>query len=127
MFGAVLWSAASSERAVIWCEDHADLAFFAAECSCKPQLEAGDLVSFTITEQRSLRVAQDVEVVAAEEYPFLANGLSHAREAKRVSSHFVKDCSVKSNVVPFVVPNTPSALPICANVEKTTCSTSSTR
>jgi len=105
MYGAVLWSDPSSERALIWCEDHADLAFFAAECCPAPRLEAGDLVSFTLTEQKSLRVAQDVEVVATEEYPFLADGLQQAQASDPTTSQFVSDCLPHSNVVPFVMPD----------------------
>lgn len=107
MYGAVLWTDPSSERALIWCEDHADLAFFAAECCSTPRLEAGDLVSFTLTEQQSLRLAQDVEIVAADEYPFLADGLQQANSTRPVHTDFSTDCSKHSNVVAFVIPDRP--------------------
>ncbi|MEM6375471.1 MAG: hypothetical protein AAF686_04475 [Pseudomonadota bacterium] len=113
MFGAVLWSDPSSERALIWCEDHADLAFFAADASRRPQLEPGDLVSFTLTTQRSLRFAEDVEVLATEEYPFLADGLQKvqppalgsARAEATSNGMFASDCQGQNNVVPFILPD----------------------
>lgn len=111
MYGAVLWSDPSSERALIWCEDHADLAFFAAECCSTPRLEAGDLVTFTLTTEKSMRVAQDVEVVATEEYPFLAHGLQLAKTRQDRRSDFVADCVSSSNVLPFVLPERCSAAP----------------
>ncbi|MEM6578718.1 MAG: hypothetical protein AAF678_09505 [Pseudomonadota bacterium] len=111
MYGAVLWSDPSSERALIWCEDHADLAFFASECCSTPRLEPGDLVSFTLTEQQSLRVAENVEVVATEEYPFLADGLQQASAAEQPMSEFASDCANHSNVVPFVLPGDHAATP----------------
>lgn len=104
MYGAVLWTDSSSERALIWCEDHADLAFFEAERCSDPRLEAGDLVSFTLTELQSMRLAQNVEIVATEEYPFLADGLHQASGSTPSRCDFVSDCKAQNNILPFVLP-----------------------
>ncbi|MEC8194922.1 MAG: hypothetical protein VX228_01080 [Pseudomonadota bacterium] len=52
MNGVVLWHDNKGDTAVIWCEDHADLAYFSAESeadalgSSALELAAGDLVMF---------------------------------------------------------------------------------
>lgn len=78
MFGAVLWCDPQKEKALIWCEDHADLAYYTASKGTigrELQLEAGDLVQFDVTELQAMRVADNVELVAAVEYPSLAEEL----------------------------------------------------
>lgn len=80
MYGVVLWSDSKRNKAVIWCEDHQNLAFFkrdvdAAEVS---QFAPGDLVEFDLREENELRLAVDPCLVAPHEYPALAANLKSA-------------------------------------------------
>ncbi|MHC9237873.1 hypothetical protein ACX9MO_19795 [Pseudooceanicola sp. 502str34] len=81
MFGVVLWSDSSDRKAVIWCEDHGDLAYFSAaegEFCDGIALDAGDLVQFDLAEDRVMRRAQNPRIVAEEQYPSLATRLQEA-------------------------------------------------
>lgn len=78
MYGAVLWADRSANRALIWCEDHGELAFFEGEPSGSPdasKFEEGDFVAFKIRDGRGMRLAFEVKVVATDEYPRLAADL----------------------------------------------------
>lgn len=80
MYGVVLWSDNKRNKAVIWCEDHKNLAFFkrdrdAAEAA---QFVPGDLVEFDLREENELRLAVDPCLVAPHEYPSLAADLQSA-------------------------------------------------
>lgn len=60
MLGVVLWSDPQERKAVIWCEDHGDLAFY--QCEQAPTdsafaMDAGDLVQFDVDTRQSFRVA----------------------------------------------------------------------
>ena len=60
MFGVVLWTDATDRRAVIWCEDHGDLAFYSGEEPADqptPDLDAGDLIQFDLGEDAEMRRA----------------------------------------------------------------------
>ena len=57
MFGVVLWADASDSKAVIWCEDHGNLAYYtAAEQNVHDGLglDAGDLIQFDLREERAV-------------------------------------------------------------------------
>ena len=50
MNGVVLWSNESQQKAVIWCEDQGDLAFYSQEqCQALVDLHVGDLICFDLT------------------------------------------------------------------------------
>lgn len=79
MFGVVLWSDPEDRKAVIWCEDHGDLAFFgAAHQAPLPEfaLDAGDLVQFDLTEEQHLRFAHNPRLVSEGACPDLADALA---------------------------------------------------
>lgn len=81
MFGVVLWSDRQRNRAVIWCEDHGDLAFFkgeGADGAENSDIEPGDLVQFDLRREKHMRLASNPRVVASEEYPTLARDLQQA-------------------------------------------------
>ncbi len=83
MFGVVLWSDPNQKRAVIWCEDHGDLAFFNGDGVDPTQalvMDPGDLVQFDLCEDRHIRLASNAKLVASEEYPTLANDLKNAND-----------------------------------------------
>ncbi|SLN36186.1 hypothetical protein TRL7639_01739 [Falsiruegeria litorea R37] len=58
MFGVVLWSDPTDRKAVIWCEDQGDLAFYRhTDVTQNLTLEAGDWVQFDLEMQRQQRFA----------------------------------------------------------------------
>ncbi|MEO3414227.1 hypothetical protein AAFO92_06185 [Roseovarius sp. CAU 1744] len=81
MFGVVLWSDQVRNRAVIWCEDHGDLAFFNGDGSAgieNAEMEPGDLVQFDVRADRNMRLASKPRLVSSDEYPTLARDLKQA-------------------------------------------------
>ncbi|WP_299844628.1 hypothetical protein [uncultured Roseovarius sp.] len=82
MFGVVLWSDQVRNRAVIWCEDHGDLAFFNGDSNGAldgADMDPGDLVHFEVRVDRHMRLACNPRLVATDEYPTLARDLKEAR------------------------------------------------
>lgn len=66
MIGVVLWSDPQECKAVIWCEDHGDLAFYNDVCRhpCGVHdLDAGDLVEFDVEHSETLRYAHNPRVL----------------------------------------------------------------
>ncbi|MDQ2089114.1 hypothetical protein [Marimonas arenosa] len=107
MYGVVLWSQKDENKAVIWCEDHGDLAFYHGSkdsvfdgCS----LDAGDLVSFHVSEGRDMRLATEPKLIAEQQYPGLAESLI-ARGASigdgHPAMHATDTAASGSNVVRF--------------------------
>lgn len=84
MFGVVLWSDGSDKKAVIWCEDHGDLAYFCAGDSLEfdgGSFDPGDLVQFDLGDDAGpLRRVCNPRLVAEEQYPSLAQRLQLATE-----------------------------------------------
>lgn len=80
MYGVVLWSDIDRNRAVIWCEDHRNLAFFKRDCDAPEgtRFVPGDLVEFDLREENELRLAVDPCIVAPHEFPALAADLRSA-------------------------------------------------
>ena len=78
MYGVVLWSDLKDQKAVIWCEDHGDLAFYSAQGDSAldgEMFDAGDLVHFQLTEGAELRLATNPRVIAGQQYHDLAETL----------------------------------------------------
>jgi hypothetical protein len=66
MYGVVLWADASDNKAVIWCEDHGNLAYYSASEHTAHQgveLDAGDLIQFDLREGLDFRSARNLERV----------------------------------------------------------------
>lgn len=87
MFGVVLWSDTEDRKAVIWCEDHGDLAFYNKTeelCSAEFALDAGDLVQFDLTVDRHLRFAHNPRLVSEGVCPDIADTLAPANAAPQV-------------------------------------------
>ncbi len=77
MFGVILWSDPEREKAVIWCEDHGQLAFYNDHASdlLPYAYDVGDLVEFQVQEYDGLRHASDMRLVSQHEYPNLVQAL----------------------------------------------------
>lgn len=79
MFGVVLWSDSQERKAVIWCEDHGDLAFYRQpEQGDSVPLDAGDWVQFDVTMERHMRYAHNPRLVAEGVFAGLAETLGDA-------------------------------------------------
>ncbi len=67
MYGVVLWSDVLENKAVFWCEDQGDLAFYHAapenEGAGLSLFDAGDLVQFDVYIENKLRKASNPRVV----------------------------------------------------------------
>jgi len=76
MFGVVLWSDEQEQKAVIWCEDHGDLAFYRnTEGSAGFGFEVGDWVQFNMTMERRKRFAHNARLVCEGVSQGLADAL----------------------------------------------------
>ncbi len=77
MIGVVLWNDTSKNAAVIWCEDHGDLAFYYGDPTHDISLHSGDCVRFKVELEGSLRHAKDLFLVEGETHPALAASLAN--------------------------------------------------
>ncbi|MBY6054977.1 cold shock domain-containing protein [Leisingera daeponensis] len=76
MIGVILWSDAPLTKAVIWCDDQGDLAFFSNKAGVDfPELHPGDWVEFDITLSGNIRVAENLAIVMEQGSPGLADRL----------------------------------------------------
>ena len=76
MLGVVLWSDQKDRKAVIWCEDHGDLAFCHETIDDQGGiLDTGDLIQFDVTLDRDMRLAQNPRKVLEGAYQGLADTL----------------------------------------------------
>jgi len=64
MLGLVLWCDTDAGDALIWCEDHGELASFRATGGPAEQVRAGDLVKMRLSKARGARRALGLRVVA---------------------------------------------------------------
>lgn len=94
MLGVVIWSNPQERKAVIWCEDHGDLAYFSGETSVFGDigLDAGDLVDFEMTTERDLRRAHNPRLVTEDAYQGLDEQL-RANNTRLASDHKIKQDS----------------------------------
>lgn len=74
MYGVVLWSDETCGKAVIWCDDHGDLAFYSGTDQAL-RLEVGDMVQLSTRRDRRIRIVQNVSVIAQGQAPQLAEKL----------------------------------------------------
>lgn len=66
MLGVVLWSDQVDRKAVFWCEDHGDLAYFdgsVSELDGTMFFDAGDMVRFDVSVEQRLRKAVNPRMV----------------------------------------------------------------
>ena len=88
MLGVVLWCDTQSRKAVFWCEDHRDLAYYEATTDPKcgmPEFDAGDIVRFELRDDPYLRRAYDPCVVSDKSYSELPGWLRSTASVKLTS------------------------------------------
>lgn len=88
MIGVVLWSDSTKNRAVIWCEDHGDLAFYRTDSDDSPRLQDGDCVVFDVELDGDLRHAKDLTLLEEETHPSLA---AYLVERDRISAKILEN------------------------------------
>lgn len=79
MIGVVVWSNASREKAIIWCEDQLTLAYLQGRANLIDTLkwpQAGDLVELETWTVGNLRHARDVSMLSEQMAPHLPQILS---------------------------------------------------
>jgi len=78
MYGVVLWTDQRQNRAVIWCEDHGDLAFYRGAEGGDAAMAAGDLVEFNLRDTGDMRLADTPRLITQRSHPTLSNELKKA-------------------------------------------------
>ncbi|WP_407493172.1 hypothetical protein [Pseudooceanicola sp. MF1-13] len=89
MYGVVLWRCQGSKCAVIWCDDHGDLAFLNAETDLAgivDNLEPGDLLRFDLRSGAEMREACNASRVTRDFAPDLAHMLDDQVSAARTDT-----------------------------------------
>lgn len=87
MIGVILWSSEAKEKAVVWCEDHAALAYLQGRenlTAGNGWPEAGDLVELeceTIAELRHARTVSLVSGIKRSELPGLLRDMRKEGQA----------------------------------------------
>lgn len=107
MYGVVIWSDEDEQKAVIWCEDHGDLAFYRqADGDGRLTLDAGDWVQFDLTMEQHMRYALNPRLVAEGVYQDLAGSLSAKGRSNPVAKRKDPESAVlegrrSAQVIPF--------------------------
>lgn len=95
MFGVVLWTDENDEKAIIWCEDQGDLAYYSqhdGEDHNPVALDAGDLIQFDLCEERNCRMARHLCRVETCHAPSLAHDLRRQRHHNAASGAVAARC-----------------------------------
>lgn len=75
MIGVVVWASEAREKAIIWCEDHATLAYLQGRSNLaderRPWPMPGDLVELETETLGSLRHARGVSLISEQHFPDL--------------------------------------------------------
>lgn len=76
MIGYVLWGDSNAGKAIIWCEDQGDLAYYCkAHDSSRTSVCKGDWVQFDLEEDGNLRLAANTRILEGQTYPALSEML----------------------------------------------------
>lgn len=85
MIGVVLWCDNKAGKAVFWCEDHGDLAYYeepiCPEGGCL--FDTGDMVQFDVSVHRRLRIADNPRLIEGGASASLAEALRREGRAAR--------------------------------------------
>ncbi|MEP5731987.1 MAG: hypothetical protein ABJL67_21720 [Sulfitobacter sp.] len=101
MIGVVLWSDIDDQKAVFWCEDHGDLAYYDGTLDPTEEtipMNEGDMVEFDITLERKIRRAHKARLVEQR----VCDGLQdHLRNTSVKKDKRESEGIISSTVVPF--------------------------
>lgn len=99
MIGVVLWSDQTDRKAVFWCEDHGDLAYYEASdpnFDGSAFFDAGDMVQFDVAVECRLRKAFNPIVVKEQACAGLPETLKRTASAQTQTSS-----GSSAKVIPF--------------------------
>ncbi|KIC49015.1 hypothetical protein [Tateyamaria sp. ANG-S1] len=102
MIGVILWSDPATEKAVIWCEDHGDLAFLSrADCRDLPNVffDVGDVVEFDVVAQKNVRRVNRVTRLQQSVAKPLVDSLANTPQPKPQQPQV--DVSDSAEIIPF--------------------------
>lgn len=101
MCGLVLWDNSDDQKAVVWCEDQGDLAFYVEPKDTAMSgvaLDAGDLIEFELREDRQFRRVTNPTLLVQDHAPELVAKLGRCANSGGVAP---SGADTNSNVVPF--------------------------
>ncbi|NIZ62360.1 hypothetical protein DL239_15415 [Sedimentitalea sp. CY04] len=99
MNGVVLWSNESQQKAVIWCEDQGDLAFYSqGQCQALVDLHVGDLICFDLMLHQNRRMIENPLVLKEAASMGLAERLIMAQPRDVANLRPVQN---SAQVIPF--------------------------
>ena len=100
MIGVVLWCDPEDRKAVFWCEDQGDLAFYDAATyadAAAIYFTAGDMVQFEAVNGRTLRKARNPQMLQAEACRGLPDRLRQTTPDRAKAT--------SARILPFVPPD----------------------
>ncbi len=103
MIGYVLWSDTTVGKAIIWCEDQGDLAYYTGQSDLSEAVvRKGDWIRFDLTVVGNTRLAANACVLEKHCDPRLAERLvAKALESSRAASRDEYVAPRRGNVIPF--------------------------
>lgn len=102
MFGVVLWCDEEDHKAVIWCEDHGDLAFYQSSSDAQNvSMDAGDWVEFDLTMDRNMRFAHNPRLIAEGVFPELPESLETTGAAQLPPAAPEQEHRGSAEIIPF--------------------------
>ena len=103
MIGVVLWCDNKAGKAVFWCEDHGDLAYY--EEPTLPEegcfFDTGDMVQFDISVHRRLRIADNPRLIEGGASASLAEALRRESRAGGFSDLTAASQAATAQIIPF--------------------------
>ncbi len=121
MIGVVLWSDDNAGKAVFWCEDQGDLAYY-EKTTLKGQgncpFDIGDMVQFDISVHRRLRIAGNPRVLQEKTGSALPDALRKEVGCDRASVATAKQeaAPTTAQIIPFA-PRRVAAWPASAKLK----------
>lgn len=100
MIGVILWSDPNQHKAVVWCEDHGDLAYLARPdliALPEPFVDAGDVIEFDLDCDKNTRRARNVRLLA----PAVAAPLVDDLKTEQVAQPQTRPLHETAEVIPF--------------------------
>ena len=114
MIGIVLWSDPADQKAVFWCEDQGDLAYYEGAPARMDEADffyAGDMVQFRVSAERAMRLAHEPTLLHENLCAELPDSLRRASLGMDDDSAEHPQVGNSAHVIPFSQPSQASSLP----------------
>lgn len=118
MIGVVVWSSGSREKAIIWCEDQATLAYLQGHANFAGPVwpQPGDLVELETRTVGNLRHALQVTMLSEQGCPDLPRLLADTPPAPRPALRVVAQQDRPQTDAPAVPPRPATLSPVLARL-----------